>query len=48
MSKILEAIENQSNADNEMTSDFAAGNEMPKFEVVSFKYERRDDKKKQQ
>jgi len=48
MSKILEAIETQSNVDNEMTSDFASGNEMPKFEVVSFKYERRDDKKKQQ
>jgi len=48
MSKILEAIENQSNASDEMTSEYAAGNEMPKFEVVSFKYERRDDKKKQQ
>jgi hypothetical protein len=48
MSKILQAIENQSNASEDMTSEYAAGNEMPKFEVVSFKYERRDDKKKQQ
>lgn len=48
MSKILEAIESQSNAGSDVTSDFASGNEMPKFEVVSFKYERRDDKKKQQ
>lgn len=48
MSKILQAIENQSNANDDMTSEYASGNEMPKFEVVSFKYERRDDKKKQQ
>jgi hypothetical protein len=44
MSKILEAIENQSNiGTDDMTSEFSSG--MPKFEVVSFKYERRDDKK---
>ena len=48
MSKILQAIENQSNAGDDMTSEYASGNEMTKFEVVSFKYERRDDKKKQQ
>jgi hypothetical protein len=48
MSKILQAIENQSNASDDITSEYASGNEMPKFEVVSFKYERRDDKKKQQ
>lgn len=48
MSKILQAIETQSNASEDMTSEYAAGKEMPKFEVVSFKYERRDDKKKQQ
>ena len=48
MSKILEAIENQSNLSEDMTSEYASGKEMPKFEVVSFKYERRDDKKKQQ
>ena len=48
MSKILEAIESQSNLGDDMTSEYASGKEMPKFEVVSFKYERRDDKKKQQ
>jgi hypothetical protein len=48
MSKILQAIETQSNASEDMTSEYASGQEMPKFEVVSFKYERRDDKKKQQ
>ena len=48
MSKILEAIESQSNLSEDMTSEYASGKEMPKFEVVSFKYERRDDKKKQQ
>ena len=48
MSKILQAIETQSNASEDITSEYASGQEMPKFEVVSFKYERRDDKKKQQ
>lgn len=48
MSKILEAIESQSNLGEDMTSEYSSGKEMPKFEVVSFKYERRDDKKKQQ
>jgi hypothetical protein len=48
MSKILEAIESQSNMSEDVTSEYSAGKEMPKFEVVSFKYERRDDKKKQQ
>ena len=48
MSKILQAIEDQSNVSEDMTSEYASGQEMPKFEVVSFKYERRDDKKKQQ
>jgi hypothetical protein len=42
MSKILQAIENQSGSGetNEMSTE-----ESTKFEVVSFKYERRDDKK---
>jgi hypothetical protein len=45
MSKILQAVE--SHSDN--TKEFAAGDESESnsFEVVSFKYERRDDKKKQ-
>lgn len=43
MSKILQAIENQS-GDGDDTQQMSAG-DMPKFEVVSFKYERRDDKK---
>ena len=45
MSKILQAIE--SHSDN--TKDFATGDtpDVNSFEVVSFKYERRDDKKKQ-
>ena len=45
MSKILQAIEDHSGN----TKDFAAGDapESNSFEVVSFKYERRDDKKKQ-
>ena len=43
MSKILQAVE--SHSDN--TSDFAAGDnpDINSFEVVSFKYERREDKK---
>ena len=45
MSKILQAIEDHSGD----TKDFAAGDapDSNSFEVVSFKYERRDDKKKQ-
>ena len=45
MSKILQAVE--SHSDN--AKEFAAGDEPESnsFEVVSFKYERRDDKKKQ-
>ena len=45
MSKILQAIENHSDT----AKEFAAGDEPESnsFEVVSFKYERRDDKKKQ-
>jgi hypothetical protein len=45
MSKILQAIENHSDT----AKEFAAGDESESnsFEVVSFKYERRDDKKKQ-
>ena len=40
MSKILEAVEGSN------TNEFSAGGEEPtKFEVVSFKYERRDSKK---
>lgn len=41
MSKILQAIESHN------TSEFAYGDDKPanSFEVVSFKYERRDDKK---
>ena len=45
MSKILQAIENHSDT----AKEFSAGDspESNSFEVVSFKYERRDDKKKQ-
>lgn len=45
MSKILQAIESHSDS----TKDFATGDtpDVNSFEVVSFKYERRDDKKKQ-
>jgi hypothetical protein len=45
MSKILQAVESHSDT----TKEFAAGDESEanSFEVVSFKYERRDDKKKQ-
>ena len=43
MSKILQAVESHSDS----TSDFATGetSEGNSFEVVSFKYERREDKK---
>jgi pyruvate/2-oxoglutarate/acetoin dehydrogenase E1 component len=43
MSKILQAVESHSDS----TSDFASGDapEGNSFEVVSFKYERREDKK---
>ena len=46
MSKILQAVESHSDS----AKEFAAGDEPDSnsFEVVSFKYERRDDKKKQQ
>jgi hypothetical protein len=45
MSKILQAVESHSDT----TKEFAVGDESEanSFEVVSFKYERRDDKKKQ-
>jgi hypothetical protein len=45
MSKILQAVESHSDS----AKEFAAGDEPDSnsFEVVSFKYERRDDKKKQ-
>ena len=45
MSKILQSIESHS----DKAKEFASGNdsEPNSFEVVSFKYERRDDKKKQ-
>jgi hypothetical protein len=45
MSKILQAIESHSDT----AKEFASGDEPEtnSFEVVSFKYERRDDKKKQ-
>lgn len=45
MSKILQSIESHSDT----TKEYAAGDdaESNSFEVVSFKYERRDDKKKQ-
>jgi hypothetical protein len=45
MSKILQSIESHSDT----AKEFAAGDESESnsFEVVSFKYERRDDKKKQ-
>ena len=42
MSKILQAIESQSDSGD--VSEMSTG-ESNKFEVVSFKYERRDDKK---
>lgn len=45
MSKILQAVEDQNFSSDENTSEFAQG-KPTKFEVVSFKYERRDDKKK--
>lgn len=45
MSKILQAVEDQNFSSDESTSEFAQG-KPTKFEVVSFKYERRDDKKK--
>ena len=45
MSKILQAVEDQNFISDENTSEFAQG-KPTKFEVVSFKYERRDDKKK--
>ena len=45
MSKILQAVEDQNLGSGDETSEFAAGKQT-KFEVVSFKYERRDDKKK--
>lgn len=44
MSKILQAIESHNGASGDV-SEFASGT-APMFEVVSFKYERRDDKKK--
>jgi hypothetical protein len=45
MSKILQSIENHSDT----TKEYASGDEAESnsFEVVSFKYERRDDKRKQ-
>jgi hypothetical protein len=45
LSKILQSIESHSDT----TKEYAAGDEAESnsFEVVSFKYERRDDKKKQ-
>lgn len=45
MSKILQAVEDQNFSSDENTSEYAQG-KPTKFEVVSFKYERRDDKKK--
>ena len=45
MSKILQAIESHNGNSNDV-SEMASGN-LPSFEVVSFKYERREDKKKQ-
>ena len=46
MSKILQAIESHNGA-NEDTLEMASS-DVPKFEVVSFKYERREDNKKKQ
>jgi hypothetical protein len=45
MSKILQAVENHSDSAKEYSAGDAP--ESNSFEVVSFKYERRDDKKKQ-
>lgn len=44
MSKILQAIESHNGVSGDV-SEMASGN-VPSFEVVSFKYERREDKKK--
>ncbi len=44
MSKILQAIESHNGVSNDV-SEYSSGT-VPMFEVVSFKYERRDDKKK--
>ena len=43
MSKILQAIESHNTSEYALGDDTASNS----FEVVSFKYERRDDKKKQ-
>lgn len=46
MSKILQAIESHNGANGETLE--MASTDVPKFEVVSFKYERREDNKKKQ
>lgn len=45
MSKILQAIEGRSNAEFDNTNEFASGSPQ-KFEVVSFKYERKEERGK--
>lgn len=45
MSKILQAIESHNGISGDV-SEMSSG-QLPVFEVVSFKYERREDKKKQ-
>jgi hypothetical protein len=46
MSRILQAIENNNSSEFKNVNQYASEADMPKFEVVSFKYERRDDKKR--
>lgn len=46
MSKILQAIEGRSTSEMSNISEYAAGEEPQRFEVVSFKYERKDEKSK--
>ena len=44
MSRILQAIEGKETSEFSNVNEFASG-DSPSFEVVSFKYERREDKK---
>jgi hypothetical protein len=44
MSRILQAIEGKGTSEFSNVNEFAS-EDSPKFEVVSFKYERREDKK---
>ena len=46
MSKILQAIEGRTTSEMSNVSEFGYGEEPQRFEVVSFKYERKDEKSK--